>query len=195
VKDGIYSERLIQALQVAAQLHLGQVRKGTQFPYITHLLGTCAIALEFGASEDQAIAALLHDVIEDVEPTERARAAVAAFGPEVLRIVEACTDSDVHPKPPWNERKRNYLASLDQADHAILLVSASDKLNNARMIVTDLHRVGPAVWDRFTADHEDKLWYYRSLVDAFRANAAHEPALIDELHRVVTEMETLGRSP
>jgi (p)ppGpp synthase/HD superfamily hydrolase len=195
VKDGIYSERLIQALQVAAQLHLGQVRKGTQFPYITHLLGTCAIALEFGASEDQAIAALLHDVIEDVEPTERARAAVGEFGAEVLRIVEACTDSDVHPKPPWNERKRKYLASVDHADRAILLVSASDKLNNARAIVTDLHRVGPAVWDRFTADNEDKLWYYRSLVDAFRANPAHEPALIDELDRVVTEMETLGRSP
>jgi (p)ppGpp synthase/HD superfamily hydrolase len=193
VKDGLYSERLIQALQVAAQLHLGQVRKGTHFPYITHLLGTCSIALEFGANEDQAIAALLHDVIEDVEPTERARAAVADFGPEVLRIVEACTDSDVHPKPPWNERKRHYLAHLHEADRAILLVSASDKLNNARAIVTDLHRVGPAVWDRFTADNEDKLWYYRSLVDAFRANPAHGPALIDELDRVVTEMESLGR--
>src|SRR5262245_21410856 len=128
VRDGIYSERLIQALQAAAELHLGQIRKGTQFPYVTHLLGTCAIALEFGADEDQAIAALLHDVIEDVEPVERARAAVADFGPEVLRIVEACTDSDVHPKPPWNERKKEYLAHLQEADRAILLVSASDKL-------------------------------------------------------------------
>jgi (p)ppGpp synthase/HD superfamily hydrolase len=193
MKDGIYSERLIQALQAAAELHRGQIRKGTEFPYLTHLLGTCSIALEFGANEDQAIAALLHDVIEDVEPTERARAAVAEFGPEVLRIVEACTDSDVHPKPPWNERKKQYLGHLHEADHAILLVSASDKLNNARAIVTDLHRVGPAVWDRFTADHEDKLWYYRSLVEAFRRNPAHEPALIDELDRVVTEMESLAR--
>jgi (p)ppGpp synthase/HD superfamily hydrolase len=193
MKDGIYSDRLIQALQAAAELHHGQVRKGTSFPFITHLLGTCSIALEFGANEDQAIAALLHDVIEDVEPVERARAAVAEFGPEVLRIVEACTDSDVHPKPPWNDRKRRYLEHIHEADHAILLVSASDKLSNARSIVIDLHRVGSAVWDRFTADHEDKLWYYRSLVDAFRANPAHEPALIDELDRVVTEMETLAR--
>ena len=138
VNQPLYSDRLLDALQTAARLHATQVRKGTTIPYLTHLLGTCSIALEFGANEDQAIAALLHDVIEDVEPVEMARAEVGRFGPEVLRIVEACTDSDAGAKPPWRERKERYMAHLPQADAAILLVSASDKLHNSRTIVTDL---------------------------------------------------------
>ncbi len=105
----LYSERLIDALGVAARLHAGQRRKGSDIPYLSHLLGTCGIALDYGAGEEEAIAALLHDVIEDVQPTADARAAVAAFGPEVLRIVEGCTDSDTHPKPPWRERKEAYV--------------------------------------------------------------------------------------
>jgi (p)ppGpp synthase/HD superfamily hydrolase len=97
-EPSLYSERLIRALEAAAQLHATQRRKGTQIPYLSHLLGTCAIALEYGAAEDEAIAALLHDAIEDVTPTEQARAAVAEFGERVLRIVEACTDTDEHPQ-------------------------------------------------------------------------------------------------
>ena len=108
----LYSERLIDALAVAARLHAGQRRKGSDIPYLSHLLGTCAIALDYGAGEDEAIAALLHDAIEDVQPTVVARAAVAAFGPEVLRIVEGCTDSDTHPKPPWRDRKQAYVAHV-----------------------------------------------------------------------------------
>jgi GTP pyrophosphokinase len=127
---------MLDALQVAARLHATQARKGTDIPYLSHLLGTCSIAMEFGADEDQAIAALLHDAIEDVEPVELARAEVGRFGPEVLRIVEACTDSDAHPKPPWRDRKEAYLAHLHGADAPILLVSAS-QLHNARTIVTD----------------------------------------------------------
>ena len=165
------SERFLEALRVAATLHAGKARKKTDMPDVGHLLGTCSIAMEFGANEDQAIAALLHDIIEDVEPVEKARAAVAAFGPEVLRIVEACTDADTHPKPPWRERKEAYLAHLPEADAAILLVSASDKLHNARAIVTDQHRGGAEVWNRLSAPREDTLWYYRSLVSAFRANS------------------------
>ena len=188
----VFSERFGRALQVAAELHRSQVRKGTTVPYVSHLLGTCAIALEFGANEDEAIAALLHDVIEDVEPVEAARAAVAEFGPEVLRIVEACTDADVHPKPPWRERKVAYLVRLATEDRAAILVSASDKLHNARAIVSDLHRHGPALWERFHPD-SDQPWYYRSLVTAFRSNPQHGPALIDELDRTVTEMERLSR--
>jgi len=139
----LYSERFVEALQAAARMHRAQDRKGTTVPYVSHLLGTCAIALEYGASEDQAIAALLHDAIEDVEPTEDARATVATFGAEVLRIVEACTDADTHPKPPWRARKEAYIARLATEDGAVLLVSASDKLHNARAIVGDLHRHGP----------------------------------------------------
>jgi (p)ppGpp synthase/HD superfamily hydrolase len=191
----LYSDRFLDALRVAAELHATQTRKRTTIPYVSHVLGACSIAFEFGANEDQAIAALLHDVIEDVLPTERARAAVAAFGPEVLRIVEACTDADADadPMPPWRERKEAYLAVLPERDAPILLVSASDKLHNSRSIVTDLHRGGPGVWSRFSAPRDDLLWYYRSLVSAFRANPASNAALVDELDRTVTQMERLAR--
>ena len=189
--DGYYSDRFLDALRVAADLHRGQDRKGTGIPYVSHLLGTCSIAYEYGADEEQAIAALLHDAIEDVEPVERARAAVAVFGDEVLRIVEACTDADTHPKPPWRARKEAYLDRLAREDGRVLLVSASDKLHNARAIVGDLRRHGPALWERFNKD-SDQLWYYRALVSTFRLNPEHNVELIDELDRTVIEMERLG---
>jgi GTP pyrophosphokinase len=192
--DTLYTDRFLDALRVAADLHGAQTRKGTGVPYVSHLLGTCAIALEFGANEDQAVAALLHDVIEDVQPTPRAREAVAAFGSEVLRIVEACTDSeaDDDPRPPWRERKERYLALLASADGPVLLVSASDKLANARAIVIDLRRLGAATWDRFDGGRDDRLWYYRSLVEAFRANPASQPHLVEELDLAVKEMVRLA---
>jgi (p)ppGpp synthase/HD superfamily hydrolase len=192
--EPLYSERLIQALGVAAQLHAAQRRKGSEIPYLSHLLGTCGIALDYGAQEDEAIAALLHDAIEDVQPTEDARAAVGAFGSEVLRIVEGCTDADTHPKPPWRERKEAYVAHVAELDAPILLVSAADKLHNSRSIVSDLRRFGPATWDRFTGGRDGSLWYYNALVTAFRANPAHPHQLVDELDRTVTEMETLARA-
>jgi (p)ppGpp synthase/HD superfamily hydrolase len=139
----------------------------------------------------QAIAALLHDVIEDIEDKAKAKAMVGLFGPEVLRIVEGCSDSDTHPKPPWRERKERYIAHLAEADAAVLLVSAADKLHNARAIIGDFRMVGAKVWGRFNAPREDVLWYYRSLVSAFRANPAHHPALVAELDRAVSEMERL----
>ena len=188
----LYSERLIDALAVAARLHAGQRRKGSDIPYLSHLLGTCAIALDYGAGEDEAIAALLHDAIEDVRPTAVARAAVAAFGPEVLRIVEGCTDSDTHPKPPWRDRKQAYVAHVADLDGPVLLVSTADKLHNSRSIVSDLRRFGDATWDRFKGRRDGSLWYYRALVDAFRANPAHLPELVDELDQAVSEMESLA---
>jgi (p)ppGpp synthase/HD superfamily hydrolase len=157
------------------------------------LLGTCSIALEYGADEEEAIAALLHDAIEDVEPVEEARAAVAAFGARVLHIVEGCTDSDVHPKPPWRDRKERYVAHVADADASVLLVSASDKLHNTRSIAADLRRHGAATWDRFTGGRDGSLWYYRALVDAFRANPQHRLDLVDELDRAVSELEALAR--
>jgi GTP pyrophosphokinase len=182
-------------MAAAAQIHATQKRKGTDIPYLSHLLGTCSIALDYGANEDEAIAALLHDAIEDGKPIEAARATVWGFGHEVGRIVEGCTDSHASPKPPWRERKESYLASLAGDDHSILLVSASDKLHNARSIVRDLRELGEDFWGRFGPSKGEVLWYYRSLVTAYRANPAHDPALIDELDRTVVEMESLaGRS-
>lgn len=188
-----YSDRLIAAMAAAAQIHGSQVRTGTTIPYLSHLLGACAIALDYGAGEDEAIAALLHDAIEDGQPTAAARATVWSFGDEVGRIVEGCTDADSHPKPPWRERKASYLARLDGEDRSVLLVSASDKLHNARSIVRDLRDIGEEVWGRFSAPKAQTLWYYRSLVTRYRGNPAHTSALIDELERTVTEMETLAR--
>ena len=187
-----YSPRLIEALGVAAQLHAEQRRKGSEVPYLAHLLGTCSIALEYGANEDEAIAALLHDAIEDVEPVERARAAVGSFGERVLHIVEGCTDTDVHPKPPWRARKEAYIARLADADASVLLVSSADKLHNARSVNADLRRHGAATWDRFNGGREGTLWYYRGLVSALRANQRHDEALIEELDRAVSEMELLA---
>jgi (p)ppGpp synthase/HD superfamily hydrolase len=188
-----YSDRLVEAMAVAAQIYGSQVRKGTTTPYLSHVLGTCAIALDYGANEDEAIAALLHDAIEDGQPTEAARATVWTFGQEVGRIVEGCTDADSHPKPPWLERKQAYLARIAVEDRSILLVSASDKLHNAGSILRDLREVGEDVWKRFSATKDQTLSYYRSLVTEYRANAACTPALIDELDRTVTEMEILAK--
>lgn len=187
-----YSDRLLRAMAVAAQIHGTQVRKHTTIPYLSHLLGACSIALDYGATEDEAIAALLHDAIEDGRPTAAARATVWSFGDEVGRIVEGCTDADTHPNPPWRERKEAYVARLATEDRPVLLVSASDKLHNARSIVRDLSGVGEAVWERFSVPKADTLWYYRSLVTTFRCNPAHTPALIDELDRTVTEMARLA---
>jgi (p)ppGpp synthase/HD superfamily hydrolase len=187
----LYSRRFIEAAEAALTMHAAQRRKGTHIPYASHLLGACSIALDYGADEPEAIAALLHDAIEDVPDTAGARAAVAGFGPEVLRIVEACTDADTHPKPDWKPRKIAYLKHLGAADGSVLLVSAADKLHNARSIVADL-RGGVAVWGRFNATKAEVLGYYRALVAAYRANPAHRPDLIGELQRTVSEMGRLA---
>lgn len=188
----LYSHRFLEAIQAALLMHANQARKGTSIPYASHLLGTCSIAFDYGATEDEATAALLHDAIEDVHWAAGARETVAGFGSEVLRIVDACTDSTTDPKPPWRERKEAYIAHLASSDHSVLLVSAADKLHNARAIVSDLRRIGPEVWSRFNASNEDQLWYYRSLVNAFGMNPAHNADLVGELDRTVTEMERLA---
>ncbi len=188
----LYTRRFLKAAEVALVMHANQGRKGTTIPYASHLLGACSIALDYGAGEDEAIAALLHDAIEDVDYEPGARATVAAFGPEVLRIVDACTQTPAGLRTSWKARRATYLAHLAEADRSILLVSASDKLHNSRAVVADLRRVGDVLWERFSATKEDTLWYYRALVTAFRDNPASPVDLVDELDRVVTEMECLA---
>jgi hypothetical protein len=184
----LYTRRFLEALVAAATMHAAQRRKGTNIPYASHLLGACSIALDYGATEDEAIAALLHDAIEDVGSTDDVRAVVASFGPEVLRIVEGCT------KVPGDSlsSKKAYVAHLETADASILLVSGADKLHNARSIVADLRRHGPAMLTRFNVAPADTLAYYRDLVCALRANPAHNSDLVDEVDRVVTDMERLA---
>jgi (p)ppGpp synthase/HD superfamily hydrolase len=185
------SSRLSSALALAVQAHDGQVRKGTAIPYIAHPMGVASIALDFGATENQAIAALLHDVLEDGGP-HYAPLIEAQFGAEVLALVQACTDGVPDAsgvKADWGERKRAYLAHLAQAPAAVLLVSGADKLHNARAIVSDLITIGPEVFKRFKAGREGTLWYYRALADVFTQRRA--PVAVS-LEAEVRQMERLA---
>lgn len=187
------SSRFEDALQYAAQIHATQKRKGTEIPYVAHLLGVASIALEYGATEDEAIGALLHDAAEDAGGRARLDDVRQRFGPAVGLIVEGCTDTFETPKPDWKTRKEKYLAHLPEAPRSVLLVSACDKLHNARAILRDYRIRGEQLWPRFTGGKAGTLGYYRSLVNAYRKAADHSiRELVDELDRVVTEIETLA---
>jgi GTP pyrophosphokinase len=184
--------RFEDALVFAARLHGGDVRKGTTIPYVSHVLGVASLALEHGANEDEAIGALLHDTVEDAKgDSESVRTEIGRrFGTAVLDIVDGCTDARTKPKPPFRERKERYIAHLPEASPSVRLVSASDKLYNARAILSDYRAIGEALWARFNGGRSGTLWYYRSLADAFRALG---PArLAEELARVVSEIEQLA---
>jgi (p)ppGpp synthase/HD superfamily hydrolase len=196
--DGLLSERFFDALRFAAELHNQQVRKGAEVPYISHLLGVSSLVLEHGGSEDEAIAALLHDAIEDQAQHNGGPEALGAkirdrFGDRVVTIVSACTDADAVPKAPWRERKERYLKHVAQTlDPGYHRVTIADKLHNARAILLDYRIHGDALWERFHGkEPAEHLWYYRGLVDAFRAAGLAPKALIDELDRVVSELEAL----
>jgi (p)ppGpp synthase/HD superfamily hydrolase len=185
----VLSPRFEDALVYAARIHAGQKRKGKDVPYIAHLLGVTGIALEVGADEDQAIAALLHDAVEDQGGEKQHQQIQKRFGDRVARIVADCSDSWILPKPPWQGRKEAYLQHLLQVSPDSMLVSCADKLDNARTILEDYRQVGEVVWDRFTGGREGTLWYYRALVERFRA--AGLVVLVDELDLVVSELEKL----
>jgi (p)ppGpp synthase/HD superfamily hydrolase len=184
------STRFEEALVLATCLHADQTRKGTAIPYISHLLAVTAIVLEHGGNEDEAIAALLHDAIEDQGGATTREEIRRQFGDRVVEIVDGCTDTDVMPKPPWRARKEAYLAHISEATAAVRLVSAADKLHNARAILEDYRIVGEALWKRFNGGKEGTLWYYRSAIDALRKSGT--TPLIEELDRVVSEMEYLS---
>jgi (p)ppGpp synthase/HD superfamily hydrolase len=185
-----FSPRLESALVFAARLHAEQVRKVSNLPYISHLLAVCAIAIEHGADEDEAIAALLHDAIEDQGGEATEKLIAHCFGQRVAGIVRGCTDADTIPKPPWLARKQAYIAHLRLADASVRLVSASDKLHNARAILDDYRTLGEEVWSRFTGKREGTLWYYRTLADIFAALGPKEIAW--KLNLVVQEIELLA---
>ena len=157
---------LADAAALAFRIHADQLRKGTTTPYVSHLLAVAAIVLEHGGDEEQACAALLHDTIEDRGAAWEAVIG-ERFGPRVAGIVRACTDADTLPKPPWRARKEAYLAHLEAGRPDALLVSAADKLHNARAIVSDLHTHGPSVFERFNAGQAGTLWYYGALAELF----------------------------
>lgn len=183
------SSRFTEALTYATELHANQVRKSSGVPYISHLLGVTSIALEYGANEDEAIAALLHDAIEDQGGAATREEIRRRFGNTVTDIVDACTDAEIIPKPPWKQRKEAYIATIPQASPSIILVSAADKLHNARSILKDYRALGETVWERFKGGKDGTLWYYRAVIEAFIAKGT--TPLIEELERVVAELEQL----
>lgn len=188
------TQRFRHALTFAAEVHANDPRKGTPIPYVAHLLGVCALILNDGGDEDEAIAGLLHDTLED-HPDVVGRAELERrFGARVLRLVEGCTDTGPGygggPKPPWRRRKETYLEHLRHAGPDALRVSLADKVDNARAIVSDYKAVGEKLWERFSAGREEQLWYYRSLVEATR-RAAPAGRLHQQLELLVAELESL----
>jgi (p)ppGpp synthase/HD superfamily hydrolase len=192
---GALGTRFDDALHFAFERHRFHVRKGSRVPYLSHLMSVSALVLEHGGSEDQAIAALLHDAVEDAAPGQGPDVLAAIgveFGSEVRAMVEACSDSlnDAGGKRPWRERKLDYVAGLRQpakkSDDA-LLVTAADKIHNARSIARDLRTYGPSFWGTFSACEHDLLWYYTAVEAAIAERlGAHEVA--ETLHRAVDEL-------
>ena len=185
-----YGENFQRALDYAARLHGDQSRKGTRVPYITHLLAVAAIVGENGGTEDEVVAALLHDAPEDRGGEARLRDIRLRFGHAVAEIVAGCSDTYEDPKPPWRERKERHLAHLAGASDSVRLVSAADKLHNARSVLSDYRAVGDVLWDRFNGGREGTLWFYRAVVDTLRVEQ-NDPT-VEEIGRVVSELERLA---
>ena len=192
----LLTERFKEALVFAFTLHKKQLRKGAAtLPYFPHLMSVCALVVENGGDENQAIAGLLHDAIEDQAISyggagKLRKEIKKRFGERVLEIVNACTDAESIPKPPWRERKKAYIDSIAHEPEYARLVSLADKVHNARAILSDYRVFGESVWERFAGKKEGSLWYYRSLADVF-SRQGPEP-LAGELERIVSEIERLS---
>lgn len=184
-------ERFIEALEMAARLHRQQNRKGTSVPYLAHLLGVCSLVLEHGGGEDEAIAALLHDAVEDQGGQATYDAIKRAFGESVARLVAACTDSWSTPKRPWKQRKLDVLARLPHESDGALLVAAADKLYNLHSVLVAYREVGELVWGRFSRGKDEQLWYYRTVVEALRDTGRVPAPLITELEHDMATLESL----
>lgn len=183
----VLGERFAQGVALATRMHAAQPRKGTSIPYSAHLLGVASLLLEQpGVTEDQAIAALLHDVIEDQGHQITLAQVELQFGPVVARIVDDCSDTDEDPKPPWHGRKTTYLEHLQGVGRASLQVSLADKVHNATAILRDRRTIGDAVWGRFSAGVEDQRWYYTSLAAVFTGRLGN--ALSQTLEQTVAEL-------
>jgi (p)ppGpp synthase/HD superfamily hydrolase len=180
----------MKALRKAFMLHQGQQRKASQTPYFAHLMTVAALVLENGGSEDQTIAALLHDAVEDAGGIETLDEIREEFGEYIAGLVDACTDSYTHPKPDWRPRKEEYIDKLNAASDDVLLISLADKIHNARSILRDLHLTGESTWEKFNGKKAGTLWYYQSLAKIF--DNAPYPALKNEFRNLVDEISTLA---
>jgi len=186
----LLSDRYLTAFTKAFTLHGEQLRKASQTPYISHLLSVSALVLENGGSEDQAIAALLHDAVEDAGGMATLNEIREEFGDYVAELVDGCTDSYTQPKDDWKPRKVAYLEKLKNASDDVVLISLADKVHNARSILRDLHLSGNSTWDKFKGKKAGTLWYYNELAKIFE-NAPY-PTLKNELRNLVDEIDTLA---
>ena len=189
MSDATYSQRFDRAMALAVDAFRHKRRKGSGVPYIIHLLSVCAIVGEHGGSEDQLIAALLHDYLEDIEGSSAA-ALTAEFGEHVTQLVLELSDTTTRPKPPWKGRKERYLAHLNTASPEVKLISAADKIHNSRSILRDHDRMGDTIYERFTPSKEETLWYYRSCLQALRNGWTHE--LLDELEANIARLHVVS---
>jgi (p)ppGpp synthase/HD superfamily hydrolase len=187
------TSRFEEALIYATQLHANQRRKRANTPYIAHLLSVTALVLESGGDEDEAIAALLHDAVEDQGGKKTLAEIQRRFGDKVASIVLSCSDTDTIPKPPWRVRKKAYIAHLEDASPESRHISLADKLHNARSILRDLRSSGEETWKNFKGGKEGTLWYYRTLLDKFKRDENN--FLVDELDEVVNQIEELAKKP
>ena len=186
MSEPLLAERFSEALTYAAEVHATQKRKGTDTPYSSHLLAVCSLVLEDGGSEDEAVAALLHDAAEDAGGHKTLAVIEERFGAEVAKIVEGLSDTLEDPKPPWRARKQAYLAHLQDASESELRVSLADKLHNARAILYDFRAHGDEVWSRFAGRKEGTVWYHGELARTFMK--LYPGPLADEYLRTVEQL-------
>jgi GTP pyrophosphokinase len=192
----ILSDRFTRAVDYARVLHT-EFRKGTQIPYMAHLLGVASLVMgEAGGAvpvtEDMVIAAILHDTVEDHGGQRTLDEVGEKFGANVARMVEGLSDTlaeDHDKKEGWEARKSAYLARLRTEPEDVLVISAADKLYNAKAILDDLKEIGPAVWDRFKRGPKEQLWYFRALLEIFETRL--NSRTVSELKRVVNEIAKL----
>lgn len=198
INKGKDNSRFIEAVAFAADTHAEDFRKGTTIPYLSHLLQVAGLAYEFGANEDEAIGALLHDAAEDAGGEAMLEQIDAKFGPLVAGIVRENSDSLAEigaEKAPWKQRKIDYLKGIETKSKSALLVSLSDKVHNTRALIADTRNVGESHWNRFNAEKSELLWYYQSLAESFEARKEDYPELkpaIAELSFAVKTLHSLA---
>jgi len=184
--------RFTKAFQFAYEKHKGQARKASRIPYLAHLMGVASLVLETGGDEDLAIAALLHDVVEDCGGLPMLNQVRRSFGKRVADVVDGCTDAYTVPKPPWRQRKESYIRRLKKESADTRLVSAADKLNNIRSILSDYRALGESVWSRFNGGRDGTIWYYRTLRDEFLRKDKNRVTV--DLDLAVKELELMTGS-
>jgi (p)ppGpp synthase/HD superfamily hydrolase len=182
-------ERFVDALGYATRVHSGQLRGSDGQPYVAHLLRVTGLVIQDGGSEDEAIAALLHDAVEDQGGLERLKDIRGRYGNVVADIVDECTDSYGDPRPPWRRRKEAYIDGLEEASPGAVLVSLADKLDNTRSVIRGYRLRGDEMWGQTGKTAPDVRWYYGTLADRF--SELRPGPLADELSRTAEELEHL----